>query len=206
MTQTLDVHERVSQLDRSHTISQPAPTTAAVPATASKFGTFAFTFAIAFAILYTLLEQMNWPLFTYHPAVGKIDFWMQRPRSGEGPPMYWYGWLALSFAGAGVIGWIATLVPHRWLQRTTVFCCALAIVWSVAFIIAVAMDDRTRFDRDVVTWLAWVSAIPSFLAAAVVSYFIPLHWAQRMWTSWLLIMPIGGLAILGYSLKQYFLR
>ena len=72
--------------------------------------------------------------------------------------------------------------------------------------IAVANDDRTRFDSDVVTWLAWVSAIPSFLAAAVVSYFIPLGWAQRMWTSWLLIMPIGGLAILGYSLKQYFLR
>jgi hypothetical protein len=30
---------------------------------------------------------------------------MQRPRSDEGPPMYWYGWLALSFSGAAVIGW-----------------------------------------------------------------------------------------------------
>ena len=48
---------------------------------------------ISFAILYTLFEQMNWPLFTYHPAVGKLDFWMQRARSGEGPGMYWYGWL-----------------------------------------------------------------------------------------------------------------
>ena len=122
MTQTLDVHERISQPGSSQAISEPTSTAAAVPATASKFGTFAFTFAIAFAILYTLLEQMNWPLFTYHPAVGKIDFWMQRPRSGEGPPMYWYGWLALSFAGAAVIGWIATLAPPRWLQRATVFC------------------------------------------------------------------------------------
>jgi hypothetical protein len=206
MTQTLGVHERTSQPGRSKAIGDSTSMTSAVPATVSKFGTFAFTFGITFAILYTLLEQMNWPLFTYHPAVGKIDFWMQRPRSGEGPPMYWYGWLALSFIGAGVIGWIATKVSAQWVQRATVFCCALAIVWSVVFMIAVATDDRTRFDRDVVTWLAWMTAIPSFPAAAAVSYFIPLPWAQRMWTSWLLIMPIGGLAILGYSLKQFFLR
>jgi hypothetical protein len=31
-------------------------------------------------------------------------------------------------------------------------------------------------------------------------------WAERMWTSWLLIMPIGGLIVLGYSLKTFFLR
>ena len=72
--------------------------------------------------------------------------------------------------------------------------------------IAVAMDDRTRFDTDVVRWLAWMTAIPALPAAAAVSYFVPLQWAQRMWTSWLLIMPIGGLAILGYSLKSFFLR
>jgi hypothetical protein len=30
--------------------------------------------------------------------------------------------------------------------------------------------------------------------------------AERAWTSWLLIMPIGGLIVLGYSLLQYFVR
>jgi hypothetical protein len=31
--------------------------------------------------------------------------------------------------------------------------------------------------------------------------------AERVWTSWLLIMPIGGLVVLGYSLLQpWFLR
>jgi hypothetical protein len=29
---------------------------------------------------------------------------------------------------------------------------------------------------------------------------------QRTWTSWLLIVPIGGLVVLGYSLQQYFVR
>jgi hypothetical protein len=93
MTQALEVHERISELGGARAASQSA--TAEV--TASKAGRFVFVFGISFAILYTLFEQMNWPLFTYHPAVGKLDFWMQRARSGEGPGMYWYGWLALAF-------------------------------------------------------------------------------------------------------------
>ena len=47
--------------------------------------TFAITFGIAFAIVYTVFERLNWPFFTYHPAVGKVDFWMHPPRSGQGP-------------------------------------------------------------------------------------------------------------------------
>src|SRR5438874_12899444 len=112
----------------------------------SKFGTFAITFGIAFAILYTAFERLNWPFFTYHPAVGKVDFWMQPARSGEGPPMYWYGWLVLSGAGALVLGWMATLVSDRSLQRATIFGCALALVWSGAFGIAIYLDRRTSFE------------------------------------------------------------
>jgi hypothetical protein len=44
------------------------------------------------------------------------------------------------------------------------------------------------------------------VGALVISYFVPLQLAQRVFTSWLLIMPIGGLLILGYSLKSFFLR
>ena len=49
-------------------------------------GTFAITFGITFAILYTTFERLNWPLFTYHPAVGKLDFWMQPARTGKARP------------------------------------------------------------------------------------------------------------------------
>ncbi len=203
MTHALDAHERISELGRSHAIAEPTST---ARTRASKFGTFAITFGIAFAILYTVFERLNWPLFTYHPAVGKVDFWMQRARSGEGPPMYWYGWLALAFPCAFVLGWIATLVSTQWLHRATVFCCALAVLWPAAFGIAVLMDDRTSFDTELVNSLMWMSAIPGLVGAAAVSYFVPIQWAQRAWTGWLFLMPIGGLVILGYSLKQYFLR
>ena len=202
MTQTLDVHERISELGGARAASQSV--TADV--TASKAARFVFAFGISFAILYTLFEQMNWPLFTYHPAVGKLDFWMQRARSGEGPGMYWYGWLALAFPCAALVGWVSTLVSSKWLYRATIFCCVLAILWSAIFAILVLTDGRTSFDSDLVKSMGWWSAIPGLLGAAVISYFVPLQLAQRVFTSWLLIMPIGGLLILGYSLKSFFLR
>jgi hypothetical protein len=199
MTQTLDIDERASKLGRSPAIGAPTSTRV------SKFGTFAITFGIAFAILYTVCEQLNWPLFTYHPAVGKLDFGMQRPRSGEGPPMYWYGWLAISAAGAFVLGGIATIISSRWLHRVTVFCCILAALWPTIFAFAIFIADRTSFDAELLKSV-WVSAIPAFVGAAAVSCFAPIQWMQRLWTSWLFIMPIGALILLGYSLKQYFLR
>src|SRR5215510_6538488 len=199
MTQTLEVHEPMSELAGSRAVGQTTSTRA------TRLRRFVFTFGIAFAILYTLFEQLNWPLFTYHPAVGKLDFWMQRPRSGEGPPMYWYGWLALSFGGAAVLGFIATMIPNQWLHRTTVFCCVLAALWPAVFMSAVFIADRASFDAEFLKSV-WLAAIPALVGAAAISYLVPIQWAQRMWTSWLLIMPIGGLAILGYSLKQFFLR
>jgi len=205
MTHTLDANERVSPLDRSRATDAPASARPATSARASRFGTFAITFGIAFAILYTVFERLNWPLFTYHPAVGKLDFWMQRARSGEGPPMYWYGWLVLSLPGALVAGWIATMIPARWLHRATIFCCVLAALWPAASGLAAFIADQASFDAEFLKSI-WISAIPAWVGAAAASYFVPSQWAQRVWTGWLLIVPIGGLVVLGYSLKQYFLR
>jgi len=105
-----------------------------------------------------------------------------------------------------LIGWLSTLVSSKWLYRATVFCCVLAILWSVIFAILVLTDGRTSFDTDLVKSMGWWSAIPGLVGALVISYFVPLQLAQRIFTSWLLIMPIGGLLILGYSLKSFFLR
>jgi hypothetical protein len=40
--------------------------------------------------------------------------------------------------------------------------------------------------------MRWVAAIPGFIAAAVVTYYFPARLAERLWTSWLLIVPIVG--------------
>jgi hypothetical protein len=100
MTHALDANERIAQRESAGQITAPVSKTAT---TTDTFATFAITFGIAFAIVYTVFERLNWPFFTYHPAVGKVDFWMHAARSGEGPPMYWYGWLVLSGGTALVI-------------------------------------------------------------------------------------------------------
>src|SRR6516162_3877945 len=126
MTQTLEMDVRPSRL-----ASAPAASAPARPAKAdTKAGIFSITFGIAFALLYTAFERLNWPLFTYHPVSGVVDF--GRQLAGIGPPMFWYGWTALAAAAALVVALAATIVPTRWLRRGTVFCCALAALWPAA--------------------------------------------------------------------------
>jgi len=201
MTQTLDVHQRVSQLDRASTAAAPATATAAI----SRAGIFVITFGISFMLLYTVFERLNWPFFTYHPAVGKLDFWMQRPRSGEGPPMYWYGWLVLSAMSAVVVSTIATLLPRPWLYRATIFGCVLAALWPALLAGGTFLADQVSFDAEFLKSI-WLAGILGLVGAAVVSFFASSQWVERIWLNWLVIVPIGGLVVLGYSLKTYFLR
>ena len=201
MTQTLDAGEGFSQLDSSP--AGAAPTSAAQ--TSAKFGTFAIAFGIAFPLLYTAFERLNWPLFTYRPVLGNLDFWRQP--NGVGPPMFWFGWIALAIPSAFVVGLVATVISKQWLSRATVFCCALAVLWPTALTgLRIFIVDWATFDADFLNSV-WVAAIPAFVGAAVITYCVSARLAERVWTSWLLIAPIGGLVVLGYSLLQpWFLR
>jgi hypothetical protein len=202
MTQALDMDARMSQLGRPLAMDAAAARSTTV---SSKFGTFAVAFGIAFAILYTLFERQNWPLFTYHPAINQVDFGRYPGAPEQGPPMFWYGWIVLSAGAAAVLGWIATMVPVRWLYRAATFCCVLAALWPACFALAGVIDERASFNAEFLRSV-WVSGIPAVAGAAAVSCLVSSRWAERAWTGWLLFMPIGGLVILGYSLNTYFLR
>ena len=65
--------------------------------------------------------------------------------------------------------------------------------------------DWATFDADFLN-SAWVAAIPAFVGAAAVTYFVTARLAERVWTSWLLVVPICGLVVLGNSLLIYFVR
>jgi hypothetical protein len=125
--------------------------------------------------------------------------------AGRRPADVWYGWIVLAAASALVLGLIATVVPGQWLRRATVFCCLLAALWPTSLGALRLFIDWVSFNADYLNSV-WVAAIPAFLGAAAISYFVPSQWVQRTWTSWLLIVPIGGLIVLGSSLMQYFVR
>ena len=202
MTRTVDVDDRASQLDSSYAMNAQASTAH----TRAKSRTFAIAFGIAFTLLYTVLERLNWPLFTYQPAVGKLYFWLHRPLGGEGPPMYWYGWIVNAAIAAFVVGWIATIISGQWFRRATFFCCALAALWPTALAaLRIYITDWATFDADFLNSV-WVAAPPAFVGAAAITYYLPSRLAERVWTSWLLIVPIVGLVVLGNSLLIYFVR
>jgi hypothetical protein len=202
MTHALDIGDRLPLPDRPDAMGAPL----SASRKRGRFRTFAITFGIAFTLLYTVLERLNWPLFTYQPAVSKVYFWLHRPLSGEGPPMYWYGWIVNAAIAALLLGWIATRVSAQWLRRATVFCCVLAGLWPAIltglrfYIVKVATFDADFLDS------IWIAGAPALLATAAITYFVPARLIERVWTSWLLIVPIVGLVVLGNSLMQYFVR
>ena len=203
MTRTLDAAERWSQRDGSHAMDAPTSTTRT---RASKLRTLTITFGIAFTLLYTVYERLNWPLFTYQPRTGVLYFWLHRPLPAEGPPMYWYGWIVLAAASAFVVGLIATIVPGQRLRQGTFFCCVLAALWPTVLALLRSFGaDWQSLDIEFMNSI-WAAAIPALVGAAAISYFVPSQFVQRVWTSWLLIVPLVGLVVLGYSLLQYFVR
>ncbi len=110
-------------------MSTTTTTTTVKPASSSlaasaKFKTFAIVFSLTAPILYVLCELLSWPLFTYHPATNRVDFGWAPGRSGEGPAMYWYGWVATMLIACTVLGWLATLLPERLVKAAP-----LALIW-----------------------------------------------------------------------------
>ena len=93
-------------------------------AASTKFRTFAVAFGIAVPVMYLLCEWFNLPLFTYHPATNRVEFWWTPARSGEGPTMYWYGWTVLSLLVGSAVGLLATMLPDSVARRIP-----LALVW-----------------------------------------------------------------------------
>jgi hypothetical protein len=82
-------------------------------ATSTAFKTFAVVFGFATAAFYVLCDMVGLPLFTYHPATNRLEWFRTLPRQGEGPVMYWYGWTASSILGAAVLGVLAALLPEN---------------------------------------------------------------------------------------------
>ena len=75
-------------------------------------------FAIAFAVIYILQVyltalQINLALITYHPQIGRWAMLAEAPRQGQGPAMYWYGWLLTSALAAGAVAALSLVLPRR---------------------------------------------------------------------------------------------
>src|SRR5262245_16797646 len=114
--------------------SSAAKSSASSPAASARFGTFAIVFSLTAPIVYLLCEMFGWPLFTYHPATNRFDFGWAPGRSGEGPAMYWYGWVVTMLIACTVLGWLATLLPERVVKTIP-----LALIWILPILAMVPL-------------------------------------------------------------------
>jgi hypothetical protein len=121
----------VTSAPASSAVSSSASSTVSW-ASATRVKTFAIVFGVTFPLLYLLAEQMNWPLFTFHPATNRVDLWWAAGRSGEGPAMYWYGWTVLALLGGSALGLLGTLLPERAVKKIPLF--LLWLLPTLAFI------------------------------------------------------------------------
>jgi hypothetical protein len=112
----------------------------------------------------------------------------------------------LAGAAALAVALIATLVSRRLLHRATMFLCVLAVLWPAALAaLRIFIARWATFDADFLNSPS-LAAVPAVVGAAGITWVAGPRLSERMWTSLLLIVPIGGLVVLGYSLQSYFVR
>jgi len=161
------------------------------------------TFTIAYAVVYTICTEVNLPLVTYHPVIGEVDFLWKPER--RGPAMYWYGWMLTSLIAATAMAAIASVTPETWLQRAITFGSLAAIGYLVFYTLALFVYDRATVELEFLK-SRWLSVIAAVLIAAIVGFFLPAKWNERIWPGWVCAVPLGALAVLGYYLTPYFTR
>jgi len=79
------------------------------------FPVFSVVFAAVFSVAYIVAAEANYPLFTYHPAIGEFGLGFQKPK--DGPAMLWYGWIATATIVAFVAGVLACWLPESLTRR-----------------------------------------------------------------------------------------
>jgi hypothetical protein len=121
-------------------MSAPTATSRTSPATSSlasstRFRTFVITFSIVGPVIYMICLQMNWPLFTYHPATNRIALGWEAARSGEGPNMTWYGWTAMTLIVGTVVSFLATLLPESIAKKIPLILVWLLPILAIPYLI-----------------------------------------------------------------------
>jgi hypothetical protein len=91
--------------------SKTTPSTSPLAAS-RKFRAFATTFSISGPVIYCVVQYLNYPLFTYWPAIGRAAWGFGPGGAATGPNMLWYGWSVTTILIAAVLGIVAMILPE----------------------------------------------------------------------------------------------
>jgi hypothetical protein len=104
-------------------------------ARSSNFKAFATIFSISGPVIYCVIQYLNYPLFTYWPAVGRVAWGYGPPTADYGPNMLWYGWTLTTILIASALGIVAMVVPEHMIRKIPLwlmwlFPILLSLMWS----------------------------------------------------------------------------
>jgi hypothetical protein len=119
----------------TNTATNQATAAATSLASSTKVKTFVIAFAIVGTLAYCICLFFNWPVFTYHPAVNRFEWGWGPSRSGDGPAMYWYGWVLSSLVVSTVGGFLATLLPESTTKKIPVMLVWLLPILAIPYLI-----------------------------------------------------------------------
>jgi hypothetical protein len=126
----------------------PSTTTVASPrsaaASSTRLRTFVVVFSLTATVVYVLCDILGFPLFTYHPATGRLEWGYGMPRRNEGPVMYWYGWLLTTAIVSTVVALLATLLPENITRRIPLFTLWLLPLLAVPIMFYTLMSFWTK--------------------------------------------------------------
>jgi hypothetical protein len=120
-----------------------SPRSAAV-ASSYKLRTFLVVFSLTATVVYVLCDLLGFPLFTFHPATGRLEWGYALPRRNEGPVMYWYGWLVTTAIVSTVVAFLATFLPESATRRIPLFALWLLPIIAVPIMFYTLMSFWTK--------------------------------------------------------------
>src|SRR5262249_21982193 len=160
-------------------------------------------FSTAFALLYLVVATFNYALFTYHPMLHELDLLVQPAKAG--PAMYWYGWITTAAIGAVVVAIIAAFVPDRWgswIQRAIVFASAYAVLYVIAYALALLIYDRASYELEFLKHPA-TPAAAALATTVAASFFFPARWTREVWSGWCGVVSVGVMLVFVYLLRGW---
>jgi hypothetical protein len=76
-------------------------------------------------VIYCVIQYLNYPLFTYWPAVRRFVWGYGAESAADGPNMLWYGWTVTTILIASALSVVAMFIPEHIIKNSTLVGVAL---------------------------------------------------------------------------------
>jgi hypothetical protein len=96
---------------------------------------FATIFSISGPVIYCVVQYLNYPLFTYWPAVRRFVWGFGPASAADGPNMLWYGWTLTTILIASVLGIVAMIMPENFTKKIPLWLVWVLPILAIPYVV-----------------------------------------------------------------------